>query len=204
MRFGIIYIRKHINVKSQQIIIIMNKKKIAVLVGSLRKESYNKKIAQQLIRLAPENLEMEIVEIGNLPHYNEDIDQEQPPKEYVDFRKIIGDAEGFLFVTPEYNRTISGVLKNALDVASRPYTKNMWSGKPGAVVSVSMSPLGGFGANHALRQAMVVLNVALMPTPEAYIGNVHKLFDAEGNLVQDTEKFLKNFIDSFAKWTDRF
>ena len=115
----------------------MNKKKIAVLVGSLRKESYNKKIAQQLISLSPENLEMEIVEIGNLPHYNEDIDQEQPHEEYVKFRKKIEQADGFLFVTPEYNRTISGVLKNALDVASRPYGKNMWSGKPGAIVSVS-------------------------------------------------------------------
>lgn len=182
----------------------MNKKKIAVLVGSLRKESYNRKIAQQLIRLAPENLEMEIVEIGNLPHYNEDIDQDQPPKEYIEFRKKIGEAEGFLFVTPEYNRTFSGVLKNALDVASRPYGKNMWSGKPGAIVSVSVGPFGGFGANHALRQPMVVLNVSLLQTPEAYIGNVHKLFDADGNLVPDTEKFLKNFIDSFAKWTDKF
>lgn len=193
-----------IKVKSQQIIIVMKKKKIAVLVGSLRKESYNRKIAQQLMRLSPENLEMEIVEIGNLPHYNEDIDQDQPPKEYVDFRKKIGEADGFLFVTPEYNRSVSGVLKNAIDVASRPYGKNMWGGKPGAIVSVSMGPLGGFGANHALRQPMVVLNVLLMQNPEAYIGNAHKLFDDKGNLVPDTEKFLKNFIDSFAKWTEKF
>lgn len=182
----------------------MKKKKIAVLVGSLRKESYNRKIAQQLMRLSPENLEMEIVEIGNLPHYNEDIDQDQPPKEYIDFRKKIGEADGFLFVTPEYNRSVSGVLKNAIDVASRPYGKNMWGGKPGAIVSVSMGPLGGFGANHALRQPMVVLNVLLMQNPEAYIGNIHKLFDDKGNLGPDTEKLLKNFIDSFAKWTEKF
>ncbi|MGI6477888.1 MAG: NADPH-dependent FMN reductase [Salinivirgaceae bacterium] len=182
----------------------MNKKKIAVLVGSLRKESYNKKIAQQLISLSPENLEMEIVEIGNLPHYNEDIDQEQPHEEYVKFRKKIEQADGFLFVTPEYNRTISGVLKNALDVASRPYGKNMWSGKPGAIVSVSKSPLGGFGANLALRQPMMFLNVLLMQNPEAYIGNVHNLFDDKGNLVAETEKFLTNFMASFEKWTNKF
>ncbi|HHU97069.1 MAG: NAD(P)H-dependent oxidoreductase [Bacteroidota bacterium] len=182
----------------------MQKKKIAVLVGSLRRDSYNRKIARQLIRLSPENLEMEIVEIGHLPHYNEDIDQDQPPKEYVEFRKKIEEADGFLFVTPEYNRTIPGVLKNALDVASRPYGKNVWSGKPGAIVSVSMSALGGFGANLALRQPMMFLNVLLMQNPEAYIGSVHTLFDDKGNLAPDTEKFLKNFIDSFAQWTEKF
>lgn len=181
----------------------MKKKKIAVLVGSLRKESFNRKIANQLIQLAPDSLEMEIVEIGNLPHYNEDL-EENVPKEYTDFRQKIEAAEGYLFVTPEYNRTISGVMKNALDVASRPYGNNVWSGKPGAIVSVSMSALGGLGANMALRQPMVFLNVLLMQNPEAYIGLVHTLFDAEGNLKEDTRKFLKNYIDSFAKWTEKF
>ncbi len=181
----------------------MKKKKIAVLVGSLRKESFNRKIANQLIQLAPDSLEMEIVEIGNLPHYNEDL-EENVPKEYTDFRQKIEAAEGYLFVTPEYNRTISGVMKNALDVASRPYGNNVWSGKPGAIVSVSMSALGGLGANMALRQPMVFLNVLLMQNPEAYIGLAHTLFDAEGNLKEDTRKFLKNYIDSFAKWTEKF
>ena len=145
----------------------MGKKKIAVLVGSLRKESFNKKLANEMIAMAPESLEMELVEIGQLMHYNEDLDQ-NPPAEWVEFRKKIKEADGYLFFTPEYNRSISGVLKNALDVASRPYGQNNWAGKPGAIVSSSISPLGAEAANHALRQPMVFLNVYMMQQPEAY------------------------------------
>ena len=182
----------------------MSKKKIAVLVGSLRKESFNRKIANQLIQLAPDSLELEIVEIGQLGHYNEDFDQ-NPPQEYIDFREKIKSVDGFLFVTPEYNRSISGVLKNALDVASRPYGQNKWNGKPGAVVSVSMSALGGFGANHILRQSMVFLNVFMLQQPEAYIGNASTLFDDQGNLAkEDTKKFLQNFVNAYAEWVYRF
>lgn len=182
----------------------MSKKKIAVLVGSLRKESYNRKVANQLIELAPDSLELEIVEIGQLPHYNEEFDQ-NPPAEYTAFREKIASAEGFLFVTPEYNRSIPGVLKNAIDVASRPYGQNKWNGKPGAVVSVSISALGAFGANHILRQSMVFLNVPMMPQPEAYIGSAHTLFNEQGNLVKDgTRTFLKDYIDAYAKWVGKF
>src|SRR5690606_874135 len=143
----------------------MAKKKISVLVGSLRKGSFNKKIANELIKIGSPNLEFEMLEIGQLVFYNEDIDQGNPPQEWVEFRNKIKNSDGFLFFTPEYNRGITAVLKNAIDVASRPYGENSWAGKPGAVVSVSISALGGFGANHLLRQAMVYVDVPLMPQP---------------------------------------
>ena len=177
-------------------------KKIAVLVGSLRKESFNRKIANKLIEMAPDSLEMEIVEIGELAHYNEDLDTETPPQPWVDFREKIKSVDGVLFVTPEYNRTISGVLKNALDVGSRPYGKSVWNGKPGAVASVTMSALGAFGANHTLRQSMVFLNVPMMQQPEAYIGNAQKLFTEDGELVSETKEFLQKYIDAYAQWVE--
>lgn len=178
-------------------------KKIAVLVGSLREGSYNRKTALQLAALAPASLQLEIVEIGDLPFYNEDADA-NPPKEWVAFRQRIKEADGVLFVTPEYNRSVPAVLKNAIDVASRPYGKSAWDGKPGAVVSVSISALGAFGANHHLRQSMVFLNVPMMQQPEAYIGNAGKLFDESGNLTaEDTTAFLQKFIDAFATWVER-
>lgn len=179
-------------------------KKIAVLVGSLRKESFNRKIAKEVIKMAPSSLDMEIVEIGHLVHYNEDSDQ-NPPSEWVEFREKIKNSDGYLFVTPEYNRSISGVLKNALDIASRPYGQNVWSGKPGAIISSSISSLGGMAANHALRQPMVFLNVYMMQQPEAYIGNAASLFDEQGNLLkEDTKTFLSNWIDAFAEWINKF
>ena len=177
-------------------------KKIAVLVGSLRKESFNRKIANKLIELAPDSLEMEIVEIGDLAHYNEDLDTDTPLQSWVDFREKIKSVDGVLFVTPEYNRTFSGVLKNAIDVGSRPYGKSVWHGKPGAVASVTKSALGAFGANHTLRQSMVFLNVPMMQQPEAYIGNVQKLFKEDGELVSETKDFLKKYIDAYAQWVE--
>ena len=182
----------------------MSKKKISILVGSLRKESFNKKIANEVLKLASSNLELEILEIGQLVYYNEDIDQGNPPEEYVKFRNKIKNSDGFLFFTPEYNRGLSAVLKNAIDVASRPYGKNSWAGKPGAVISVSVSALGAFGANHLLRQSMVFVDVPMMQQPEAYIGNASSLFDDSGKLVKDTKDFLQNFIDSFEKWVNKF
>lgn len=182
----------------------MSKKKIAVLVGSLRKESANRKLANEMIKLAPDSLELEIVEIGQLAHYNEDLDV-NPPAEWTQFREKIGAADGYLFFTPEYNRSISGVLKNALDVASRPYGQSKWNGKPGGIVSSSMSPLGGEAANHVLRQPMVFLNIYMMQQPEAYIGNSLQLFDENNNLKsEDTRAFLKSWIDAFAEWVHKF
>jgi chromate reductase len=182
----------------------MKQKKIAVLVGSLRKASLNLKVAKQLMRLAPENLELEIVNIGDLPLYNEDLEANTPTS-WVELRNTIREADGVLFVTPEYNRTTSPAIKNALDIASRPWGKNVWNEKPGAVISVSMSGLGGFGANHSIRQSAACLNIPMMQQPEAYIGNAHTLFDENDNLTSaETESFLKNFMVAYEKWVNRF
>lgn len=182
----------------------MKKKKIALLVGSLRKDSLNLKVAKVLSQLAPESLELELVPIGNLPLYNEDLEADVP-QAWATFRSAIQAADGILFVTPEYNRTTTPALKNAIDVASRPWGKNAWNEKPGAVISVSMSALGGFGANHNIRQAAACLNVPIMQQPEAYIGNAHTLFNEQGELISsDTETFLKNFMVAYEKWVNRF
>lgn len=182
---------------------MMNTKKIAVLVGSLRKESFNRKIAHKLMEFAPQTLQMEIVEIGNLEHYNEDFDSD-PPLEWEDFRTRIMDSDGVLFVSPEYNRSIPGVLKNAIDVGSRPYGQSVWEHKPGAVMTVSPSSVGGFGSNHHIRQTMVFLNIPVMQQPEAYIGGVTKLFNEDGTLVEKTTEFLKKFMLEYEKWVYTF
>lgn len=174
--------------------------KIAVYVGSLRQESYNRKTANALIALAPESLQLELMDIGKLPLYNEDLDG-SPPEEWVIFRKKLKDCDGVLFLTPEYNRSMPGVLKNALDVGSRPYGASAWDGKPAAVISVSPSAIGAFGANHHLRQSLTYLNVPTMAQPEAYIGGANELFGADGQLTQDgTKKFLREFMTAFAAW----
>ncbi|GAB1445372.1 NADPH-dependent FMN reductase [Flammeovirgaceae bacterium] len=177
----------------------MDKKRIAVLVGSLRKESYNRRIANELIRLVPDSLELQILEIGDLPLYNEDL-EEHAPLPWVKFRDKLKGYDGVLFVTPEYNRSIPGVLKNAIDVGSRPSGKSVWKGKPGAVISVTTGRLGAFGANHILRQSMVFLDVSIMQQPEAYISNVGELFDANSRVSGKTEILLKDFMESYVKW----
>jgi len=176
---------------------------VAVLVGSLRKESFNRKMAHALAALAPSSLKLEIVEIRSLPLYDEDLDAE-PPRIWADFRERIRRADAVLFVTPEYNRSIPGVLKNAIDVGSRPYGKSAWMGKPAAVVSVSPGAIGGFGANHHLRQSLVFLDMPVLQQPEMYIGGANKLFDAEGNLTGDaTRDYLRKFLDAFAAWIEK-
>lgn len=175
--------------------------KIAVLVGSLRRDSINRKVALALTALAPQGLELKIIEIGNLPLYNEDIDAGDPPAAYVTFRQQLMAADAFLFVTPEYNRSVPGVLKNAIDVGSRPYGQSAWGGaKPGAVVSASPGGIGGFGANHHLRQSLVFLNVPCMQQPEAYLGNAGSFFNEAGTLSENTKPFFQTFIDAFAAW----
>ncbi len=176
------------------------KKKVAVLVGSLRKESFNRKMAKEMISLQPEELDLQFVEIGDLPIFNEDLEAE-PPASWLRFREEIKAADAVLFFTPEYNRSLPAALKNALDVGSRPYGQSVWNEKPGGVVSVSMSALGGFGANHHLRQSAVYLNIPMMQQPEAYIGNATKIFDEEGHIKsEDTRNFAKHFIDAYARW----
>lgn len=180
----------------------MPQKKIAVLVGSLRKESFNRKIANALKEMAPASLSLDIVEIGDMPHYNEDTEANPPPS-WTAFRERIKAADGVLFVTPEYNRSIPGVLKNAIDVGSRPYSESVWNGKPGAVVSASPGGMGAFGAAHILRQSTVALNILMMQQPEAHIANVAQIFDEQGRLAEKTGNFLKKFIDAYAAWVER-
>jgi chromate reductase, NAD(P)H dehydrogenase (quinone) len=176
--------------------------KIAIFVGSLRKESFNRKMALTLKELAPKSLVMEIVEIGQLPLYNQDYD-DNPPATWTAFRHQVKKFDGVLFVTPEYNRSFSAAIKNALDVGSRPSGQSVWSGKPGAVISVSLGAIGGFGANHHLRQSLMYLNIPMLQQPEAYIGNAGNMFDANGKVIEEkTREFLQKFINAYANWVD--
>src|ERR1700716_1708024 len=166
-------------------------KNVAIFIGSLRKESLSRKLANALIKMAPKTLEMEIVEIGHLPLFKQDFEAD-PPQAERDFKGRVGAADAVLFITPEYNRSIPGALKNAIDIASRPYGKSAWNGKPGAVISVTPGALGAFGANHVWRQSLVFLNVPAMPQPEAYISKAAELFDDQGGLKSDsTRDFLQ-------------
>lgn len=175
-------------------------RKVAVIVGSLRRDSISRKVANALIELAPSGLTLSAVDIGQLPLYNQDSEL-APPAAWTAFRERIREADAVLFVTPEHNRSVPAALKNAIDVGSRPYGKSAWSGKPGAVVSASPGSIGGFGANHHLRQSLVFLNVPAMAQPEAYIGGADKLFDASGRLISDaTRKFLREFMQSYHAW----
>jgi chromate reductase len=183
----------------------MATKKIAVLIGSLRKESITRKIALELIALAPPSLSFEMVEIGALALYNQDLEENgaTAPQAWTDFRARVAACDGVLFMTPEYNRSVPAALKNALDVGSRPYGSSVWSGKPGAIVSVSPGAIGGFGANHHLRQSMVFLDVPLLQQPEAYLGGAAHLLDANGKLNNDGSKqLLVKFGAAFAAWVE--
>ncbi|HEY5289238.1 MAG TPA: NAD(P)H-dependent oxidoreductase [Caulobacteraceae bacterium] len=181
-------------------------RRVAVLVGSLRKGSFSRMAARALIELAPKSLDLGIVEIGELPLYNADDDEQDPrPAPWTRFRDEVRPATGLLFVTPEYNRSVPGLLKNAIDVGSRPYGESVFAGKPGAVMSVSPGAAGAFGANHHLRQSLVFLNVPTMQQPEAYVGGAGSRFDKDGKLADDSARgFFQSFIDAFAAWTDRF
>jgi chromate reductase, NAD(P)H dehydrogenase (quinone) len=178
---------------------------VCVLVGSLRRTSFTGMLANALMSLAPSSMEPEVVEIGQLPFYNQDLERmiDPPPAPWTAFRQRVRAADAVLFVTPEYNRSVPAVLKNALDVGSRPYGNSVWDRKPGAVVSGSPGAIGAFGANHHLRQSLVFLNVPTMQQPEAYVSHVDKLFDEHGKLVSDgAGKFLQEFMQAFANWVE--
>jgi len=178
--------------------------KVAVLVGSLRKGSLNRRAAEALVALAPAGMQFQFIEIGDLPLYNQDLDAATPPAAWARFREQVKSADAVLFVTPEYNRSVPGGLENAIDVGSRPYGQSVWDGKPGAVMSVSPGAIGGFGANHHLRQSMVFLNVPMMQQPEAYVGGAANLFDEAGAITNEgTRKFFENFITAFSAWIVR-
>jgi chromate reductase len=182
----------------------MVERTVAVLVGSLRKASYNRKMALALERLAPDHLKLAIVEIRDLPLYDEDLEAAGAPPAWVTFRSAVGGADAVLFVTPEYNRSVPGGLKNAIDVGSRPYGQSVWSRKPCAVVSVSPGAIGGFGANHHLRQSLVFLDMPVLQQPEAYVGSAATLFAEDGSIVSDgTRKFLTGLMTAFADLIER-
>lgn len=173
---------------------------VAVLVGSLRKDAYSRKIAHVLMGLAPASLDCRIVELADLPLYTEDLDS-APPASWTRFRSEIQAADAVLIVTPEYNRSIPGGLKNAIDVGSRPPYHSVWDGLPTAVVSVSPYKLGGFGANHHIRQSLVFLNMPVMQQPEAYLPEVAGMFDERGAFVSaESREFLTKVMSSFAAW----
>ena len=177
---------------------------VAVLIGSLRKGSYSRMMAQAAIKLAPATLALKILEIGDLPLYNQDLETADPPAPWVSFRQAVRGVDALLFVTPEYNRSVPGCLKNAIDVGSRPYGQSVFTGKPGAVISVSPGALGAFGANHHLRQSLVFLNVPTLQQPEAYVGGAAQLFDQAGNLTNaSTKEFVQTFMQSFGAWIEK-
>jgi len=173
-----------------------------VLVGSLRKDSFNRKMANALIALAPPGLSLKIVEFRDLPLFNAD-DEADPPPAVRDFKEAIAKSDAVLFVTPEYNRSVPGALKNAIDAASRPYGKSAWTGKPAGIVTVSTGAVGGFGANHHLRQSLVFLDMPAMPQPEAYVGNAAGLFGPDGAITNDkTREIMTKFMTAFARWIE--
>ena len=174
--------------------------KVAVVIGSLRSQSWSRKLANEIIRRAQEKLTCTELEIGDLPLYNEDI-EEQLPAPWRRFREAIDASDAVLFVTPEYNRSIPGGLKNAVDVGSRPGGHNHWAGKPVAVVSQTPYKLGAFGANHALRQTFSFLDMPVLQQPEMYIGGISEKFDSSGKLTDpEIGKLLDTFIARFAGW----
>ena len=181
----------------------MEKHKIAILVGSLRKGSVNRKVAETMCAIRDDSLECTIVEIGDLPLYDPDLDTD-PPAAWTRFRDAIRQMDGVLFVTPEYNRGIPGALKNAIDVGSRPYGKSAFAKKPAAVVTASPGGVGGFGCNHQLRQCCVFLDMPMMAQPEAYLGHVTEdSFDADGQLKDGPLKdVVTSLAHAFAGWVD--
>ena len=178
---------------------------VAVLIGSLRKDSLNRKLANALIATAPVTLALKEAAIRDLPLYDSDLEEANLlPAAWSAFRQQVKSADAVLFVTPEYNRSVPGSLKNAIDVGSRPYGRSVWNGKPGAVITVSPGAIGGFGANHHLRQSFVFLDVLALQQPEAYIGNAGKLFAEDGTItVPETRDFLAKYLDAFARWIER-
>jgi chromate reductase, NAD(P)H dehydrogenase (quinone) len=179
--------------------------KIAIIVGSLREGSINRKVARSICALRGDNLDCSMVEIGDLPLYNQDFDSlPQQPEQYLRFREQVRSADGVLFVSPEYNRGIPGVLKNAIDVGSRPYGQSVWDKKPAAVVTASPGSIGGFGSNHQIRQSCVFLNMPVMQQPEAYLGHVSDdSFDQAGCLKDGPFKDLvTGLAHAFADWVE--
>jgi chromate reductase len=177
-------------------------RKIAVLVGSIRKDGFSRKIARNIAALAPKGYEFEEIDISKVGFYNQDLDGREPA-EWLELRARIKAADAVLFVTPEYNRSVPGVLKNAIDIASRPYGQSVFNGKPAAVISNSIGNIGGFGAHHHLRQTLAFLNMPTLQQPEMYLSSVGDWFDENGRVKSDqTREFLAGFARAFAAWIE--
>ena len=182
----------------------MKQKNVGVIIGSLRQDAYSRWLAHAIGDVAPSNLTLSEISIGALPHYNQDLETTSPPEPWTRFREQVKACDGILFVTPEYNRSMPGALKNALDVGSRPWGQSAWSGKPAAVASISPGALGGMAANHHLRQVLFAVNLAAMAYPEAYLHSAGSLFDADGKLTNtDTRAFLLQFMQAFDGWMEK-
>ncbi len=175
--------------------------RVAVLLGSLRKDSFSGRIGKALASVAPESLKLETVPIGDLPLYNQDLETDTPPTAWTTFRETMRACDAVLFITPEYNRGTTAALKNAIDVGSRPWGKSLWAGKPAAIVSQSPGAMGGMGANHQLRTTVTILGMPLLPLPEVYLSGVGELFGADGSINKaDTREFLTKVMAGFADW----
>lgn len=183
----------------------MSEKVIGIVVGSIRKEAFTKKIGEFLVANAPAGYCFDFIEIADLPIYNQDYDDANEPANYAPFREKVRSMNGIIFVTPEHNRSVPAALKNALDVGSRPYGKNVWNGKPALIISSSISGISGFGANHHLRQMLAFLNMPTVQQPEVYLANVQDYFDDSGNLVKDdTAQFLRKVLNDYIQFVSKF
>jgi chromate reductase len=179
--------------------------RVGVIVGSLRKGAYTRMLARALPELTPQSLQLVEIGIGDLPLYNYDLETDQPPPAWTQFRTAVKATDALLFVTPEFNRSMPGALKNAMDVGSRPWGDSAWSGRPAGVISLTPGALGAMAANHHLRQVLMAVNLAAMPYPEAYIPGAQTLFDEAGRLTSaDTRQFLQVFMEAFAAWVGKF
>lgn len=177
---------------------------VAVIVGSLRKGSFNRSVALAVKELSAPRMNLNIVEIGDLPLYNPDLDDGEVPTAWTRFRGEVTNVDAVLFVTPEYNRSIPAPLKNAIDVGSRPYGKSVYQGKPAAIISVAPGLLGAFGANHHLRQPLVFLDMPILQQPEMYLSKAGDFIGKDGKVNNEsTRDFLKTFAGKFADWIER-
>lgn len=176
--------------------------RIATLVGSLRRESFNRRFAHALAKLAPEDFSFEFLRIDDLPPYDQDRESD-PPEPVRRLKRELRAAQGVLFVTPEYNRSVPGVLKNAIDHASRPYGDSAWAGKPAGITGVSSGRIGTALAQQHLRNILAYLDMPTLGQPEAFIQQTEALYDADGGFGKDSRAFLQDWMDHFAAWVRR-
>jgi chromate reductase len=182
----------------------MMARRVALIVGGLSRGAVSGRVARALVSIQPAALTLERTEIGDLPFYNQDLETDSPPAPWVRLRNAIRAADGILIVTPEYNRGVPGALKNALDVGTRPPAANVWKDKPVAIVSTSPGALGGFGANHQLRQSLSFSAPQIMLQPEAYLGQASKVINEDGTFADEkTREFLGKFLAAFGEWVER-